>query len=102
MRSTMASVQRVIGLLTRGYRLTQDLQREFLGEQGYLPPNQKHMRAFAAACRAPAIVQQGVEQLRWWASAIVYPPAAQMGSPKWQVFNPESCLSGNRIFVITA
>ena len=64
-----------------------------------------------------AIVQQAGAQLRKQASgtvqvplaqttqavaAIVQPPVAQMGSPKYQISNPESCLNGNRIVVITA
>ena len=44
-------------------RLSQDLQREFPGQQGFSPRNLKYMRAFASAPAKTAIVQQAAAQL---------------------------------------
>ncbi len=58
-------------------RLSQDLQREFPGQQGFSPRNLKYMRAFADAWPETAIVQHGVGQLSKQASGIVQAPLAQ-------------------------
>ena len=48
-------------------RLSQDLQREFPGQQGFSPRNLKYMRAFAGA---------------WPETAIVQPPVAKLAAPQ--------------------
>ena len=52
--------------------------------------------------QASGIVQAPLAQTTQSVAAIVQPSVAQMGSPKYQISNPESCLNGNRIVVITA
>ncbi len=53
-------------------RLSQDLQREFPGQQGFSPRNLKYMRAFANAWPETVIVQQAAAQM-----AEVHPPIVQ-------------------------
>jgi len=45
--------------------LSQDLQHEFPGQQGFSPRNLKYMRAFAAAWPEAAFVQQPAAQIPW-------------------------------------
>ena len=52
--------------------------------------------------QASGIVQAPLAQTTQAVAAIVQPPIAQMRSSKCQISNPESCLNGNRIVVITA
>ena len=59
-------------------RLSQDLQNEFPGQQGYSPRNLKYMRAFAAAWPETVIVQPPVAQLAGAGKAIVHQPGAQI------------------------
>ena len=59
-------------------RLSQDLQNEFPGQQGYSPRNLKYMRAFAAAWPETVFVQQPAAQLAGSGKAIVHQPGAQI------------------------
>ncbi len=68
-------------------RLSEDLQREFAGQQGFSPRNLKYMRAFAEAWPNTAIVQRPVAQIGERRSsspadqpttAIVQQPVAQL------------------------
>lgn len=58
-------------------RLSQDLQNEFPGQQGFSPRNLKYMRAFAEAWPETVIVQPPVAQTSAAKPAIVQAPLAQ-------------------------
>jgi len=59
-------------------RLSEDLQNELPGQQGFSPRNLKYMRAFAEAWPDGLFVQQPVAQTGGSAASIVQAPLAQL------------------------
>ncbi|MCU1249399.1 MAG: hypothetical protein JWQ49_2428 [Edaphobacter sp.] len=64
-------------------RLAQDLQIEFPGVEGFSPRSLKYMRAFAAAWRDEAIVQQVAAQLPWGHHMVLLDRLKQPAQREW-------------------
>ena len=66
-------------------RLAADLRRAFPDMRGFSPRNLKYMRAFAAAGRDRAMVQQLAAQISWFHNCVLLERVSDPAEREWYV-----------------